>query len=155
MAQWNRISQDFEQKWVFSQYTDLVDIKFEPFESQAGDITFATVMIDQDDAATLTLNTWNASKLSLTTDSQIIPGTVSRDAINNISKLSIFESSERFHLIVNDAGGKTSTDMFVLIGKGDDDEPKIDSIYSDVLTASTTSIAEAPTERHRQGYGYD
>ena len=46
MAQWNRISQEFEQKWVFSQYTDLVDIKFEPFESQAGDITFATVMVD-------------------------------------------------------------------------------------------------------------
>ena len=39
------MTQEYEQKWVFTEQNDLVDIKFEPYESLAGGIMFTLVFV--------------------------------------------------------------------------------------------------------------
>ena len=92
-----------------------------------------------------------------------MPVTLDRDLLGSLSKLSLFENSERFHLIVNE--GAKSQDVFFILGKqsGDDGEDDagrvITSVYTDELKTSSDpssgSTTKAPTMRLSQGFGYD
>ena len=78
MTVWSRISQEFEQKWVFTEASNLAGIKFEPYESLAGDISFALIFAnrlagDSDSYETmLTFNTWNLTKVTLSSARQVL-----------------------------------------------------------------------------------
>ena len=64
-----------------------------------------------------------------------VPGTFGKD-LGSLSMLSLFESSDRFHLIVNEAGSAKSTDVFFILGKAseeDDAATVITSVYTDEL----------------------
>ena len=43
LANWNRLTQQFDQKWVFTELSEVADIKFESYDSAAGDNKFALV----------------------------------------------------------------------------------------------------------------
>ena len=75
LANWNRISQKFDQKWVFTDANQVVDIKFEPYTSIAGEKIFAIVFANKTKKdkdfyeSKITFNTWSSSRATLSTDS--------------------------------------------------------------------------------------
>ena len=67
---------------------------------------------------------------------------------NDFGSLALFENSERFHMIVNSEGGTKATDYFFTL-----DGLNIKSVYSDVLSKSSTPVA--PNMKTLQAFGYD
>lgn len=157
LANWNRITQQFDQKWVFTDLSAVADIKFEPYDSPVGDKTFALVFAKKTKAknsyqSVITFNTWSVSTATLSEEQQTVSAaTYGKEQIAELSKLSLFETSDRFHMLSNDADGSTSTDVFFILNE----EGEVDSIYADTFTSSTETAVSAPTMKVKQGFGYD
>ena len=56
---WNKLTQEFEQKWLLGAGSQVIDLKFEPYDSVAGDINFALILKWKDGTSTLSINRWN------------------------------------------------------------------------------------------------
>ena len=77
LANWNKITQDFTQKWIFTKPTTIKDIKFASLDNSQQDYTFAMVFEEEgknstnvNDAKTIyrnvvTFNKWDGKKADL------------------------------------------------------------------------------------------
>ena len=64
LVSWNKLTQEFEQKWLLGAGSEVIDLKFEPYESVAGDINFALVLKWEDGTSTLSINRWNNNRVT-------------------------------------------------------------------------------------------
>ena len=156
MANWNKVSQEFDQKWIFNEVQDLVDIKFETWQGVTKEnYTFALVFSKQDGAESknvVTFNKWRGQKATLGSTAYTLNDAYDPDTYEDFQNLTLMQNN-RFHFVTNSPNKLESIDYFFSLTS----EAKVTSIHTDVLnTANDENILFGiPTRKYMQGFGYD
>ena len=141
MANWNKITQDFTQKWIFTKPTTVKDIRFASLDNRQQDYTFALVFEEEGKNSTnvndftkiyrnvVTFNKWDGKKADLSSIAYTMMTPLDIDVQNDFSQLNIM-TQNRFYMINNHLGSFAVTDYFFNLNSR---EGTVNSIYSDVL----------------------
>jgi len=158
LANWNKVSQEFTQKWIFTKASDVVDIKFESFAETQTTYTFAVIFSEEDVVDdepvyrhVVTFNEWKGKLANLATIAYTMTTPYDPEVIDDFQRLTVMQDG-RFHMVSNQPSKLQTTDYFFIL-----DGEEVTSVYSDVLNTENEAKVHLgiPTRKYAQGFGYD
>ena len=120
LTNWNKVSQEFEQKWIFTAVYSVSDIVFDPTELY---FTVVFKQYNEDEEKykhVLTFNDWPAYEKSATMSSKayILNEAFDEEIYNDpFGQLHLYQE-DRFHFISNNPNELQSTDYFFIMNDG-------------------------------------